>query len=158
MEECDYQIARLTDAFYEAYPDPPYKEILRKRKRGYQCLLFQSHYEYFVCIPYRTEIQHPYAYKFRNSLRSRCHASGLDYTKTVIIADLEYLDSEKMVIDHDEYKETVIQIERIKEEALEFLEDYIRYQTGDKFLHPREYFRRYQYSTLPYFDDILIKP
>jgi len=34
LPENDYQILRLTDAFYQAYPNPPYTEILKKRKRA----------------------------------------------------------------------------------------------------------------------------
>ena len=70
LPENDYQILRLTDAFYQAYPNPPYTEILKKRKRAYNCLLFQTHYNYFICIPYRSEVTHTYAYHFKNSKRS----------------------------------------------------------------------------------------
>ena len=51
LPENDYQILKLTDVFYQAYPNPPYKEILKKNQRAYNCLLFQSHYDYFICIP-----------------------------------------------------------------------------------------------------------
>ena len=44
LPENDYQILRLTDAFYNAYPNPPYKEILKKKQRAYNCLLLQTHY------------------------------------------------------------------------------------------------------------------
>ena len=65
-----------------------YKELLKKKERGYACLLIQSHYGYFICIPYRTEISHKYAYHFRKSSRSQEHRSGLDYTKIAIIKDI----------------------------------------------------------------------
>lgn len=48
----DYQVLNLTDKFFDNYPDPPYKEIVRKNNRPYNCLLLQSHYGYFICIPY----------------------------------------------------------------------------------------------------------
>ena len=32
LPENDYQILKLTDAFYKAYPNPPYTEILKKIK------------------------------------------------------------------------------------------------------------------------------
>ena len=66
--EIDYAVYSLSDRFYEKYPNPPYKELLKKKERGYACLLIQSHYGYFICIPYRTEISHKYAYHFRNRL------------------------------------------------------------------------------------------
>lgn len=59
LPENDFQILRLSDAFFIAYPNPPYTEILQKRERAYNCLLFQSNYDYFICIPFRTEITHP---------------------------------------------------------------------------------------------------
>ena len=32
LPENDYQILKLTDVFYNAYPNPPYKEILKKKE------------------------------------------------------------------------------------------------------------------------------
>ena len=37
LSENDYQILKLTDAFYKAYPNPPYREILKKKQRAYNC-------------------------------------------------------------------------------------------------------------------------
>ena len=114
LPENDYQILRLTDDFYNAYPNPPYKEILKKKQRAYNCLLFQTHYDYFICIPYRTEISHQYAFHFTTTARSKAHKSGLDYSKIVIIAKTEYIDSTDAIIDKDEFNETMVNLERIK--------------------------------------------
>lgn len=103
LPENDYQILRLTDTFYRTYPNPPYTEILKKNKRAYNCLLFQTHYDYFICIPYRSEIQHKYAFRFKNTRRSREHKSGLDYTKIVIITKNDYIDTKAALIDKDEF-------------------------------------------------------
>lgn len=151
FQESDYQILKLTDLFYEKYPNPPCKEILKKRQRAYNCLLFQTHYNYFICIPFRTEISHGYAYHFKHSERSRVHKSGLDYTKMVIINDTEYIDDVDAIIDRDEFVETVVNLERIKKEALDFLEDYMKHMKGIRVLHSSEFKRRYQYSPLKYF-------
>ncbi len=70
LPENDYQIIKLTDDFYNTYPNTPYIEILKKKQRAYNCILFQTHYGYFICVPYRTEISHKYAYHFKNSARS----------------------------------------------------------------------------------------
>ena len=91
LPENDYHILKLTDAFYQTYPNPPYREILKKKQRAYNCLLFQSHYNYFICIPYRSEISHKYAFHFSHTARSRKHKSGLDYSKIVIIEKTEYI-------------------------------------------------------------------
>lgn len=150
LPENDYQILRLTDAFYRVYPNPPYREILKKKQRAYNCLLFQSHYDYFICIPYRSEITHKYAYHFSNTTRSKAHRSGLDYSKIVIITKTEYIDTMDAIIDKDEFNETMVNLDRIKKEALNFVEDYVLHMSGVKELHKREFERRYAYSPLMY--------
>ena len=155
LPENDYHILKLTDAFYQAYPNPPYREILKKKQRAYNCLLFQSHYNYFICIPYRSEISHKYAFHFSHTARSRKHKSGLDYSKIVIIEKTEYIDSTDAIIDKEEFNETMINLEQIKMEALEFVEDYILHMNGMKKLHKREFDRRYLFSPLQYFHNEL---
>ncbi len=151
MAEYDYQILRLTSEFYNKYPNPPYCEILQKRNRSYNCLLFETHYDYFVCIPFRSEITHKYAYKFKHSKRSKKHKSGLDYSKMLIIKDASYIENKDSIIDKDEYNEVAININKIQKDALEFLGDYIAHCNGEKLLHSEEFERRYKYSPLKYF-------
>ena len=157
LPENDYQIMRLTDAFYNEYSGEIYREILKKRKRAYNCLLFESHYDYFICIPFRTEVSHKYAYHFKTSKRSRKHKSGLDYSKIIIVDKGQYLENRAAVIDKDEFKETMQHLEKIKKEALTFVEDYILHMKGIKLLHASEFDRRYRFSTLKYFHEILMK-
>ena len=145
----DYQILKLSDLFYQAYPHSKYREILIKNTRSYNCLLLQTHYDYFICIPYRTEINHNYAFLFTATKRSRSHKSGLDYTKIIIIKNPVYLDSATIaLIDKDEYIETVKNIDKISHSAMEFVEDNVNHHSGLSLLHPSEYRRRYQYSSL----------
>ena len=151
LPENDYQILRLTDEFYRAYPNPPYREILKKEQRAYNCLLFQSHYGYFICVPYRSEIHHKYAFRFSGTVRSKTHKSGLDYSKIVIITKTEYIGAKDALIDKDEFNETMIYLERIKKEALDFVEAYVAHMNGTRTLHKREFERRYNYSPLKYF-------
>ncbi|WP_456110916.1 type III toxin-antitoxin system TenpIN family toxin [Roseburia inulinivorans] len=148
----DYQVLNLTNQFYLDYPDPPYKEIVRKNNRPYNCLLLQSHYGYFICIPYRSHIKHKYSYKFKNSKRSKRTNSGLDYTKIVIIKDLNYLGAVDAIVDTDEYKETRDNINYIKKDVQEYVDDYIEYinETSDKYTQ-KSFKRAYGYSTLQYF-------
>lgn len=148
----DYQILNLTDQFYSDYPAKPYDELIRKNSRPYNCLLLQSHYGYFICIPYRSHINHPYAYKFKNSIRSKSTKSGLDYSKIVIISHNEYISDTNAVIDRDEYKETRDKIEYIKNDAQKYIDDYVDYLSGKLTKYDsREFERKYQYSTLKYF-------
>lgn len=151
LPDCDSQILKLTDLFYKTYPNPPCLEILKKQQRAYNCILFQTHYDYYICVPYRTEIGHTFAYHFKNSKRSRAHKSGLDYTKIVIINKNEYVDSKDALVDKDEYNETMMNHDRIKGEALEFVEDYVAHMNATRVLHQREFQRRYGYSSLKYF-------
>jgi len=151
LPENDFQILKLTDDFYIDYPNPPYTEILEKRRRAYSCIVFQTHYDFFIAVPYRTEISHAYSFRFKTSARSRKHKSGLDYTKIVILGKTLYLDNKGAMIDHDEYKETIMNIERIKREALVFVEDYMAHMNGSQKLHSKEFMRRYGYSPLKYF-------
>ena len=151
LPENDYQILKLTPLFYEKYLKPSHTEILQKNSRAYNCLLFQTHYDYFIAVPYRSEITHKYAYHFKYSKRSRKHKSGLDYTKIVILDKTEYLDTKDAIIDKDEYNETVKNFETIKEQVLKYVEDYIGQQKGEKVLDEKEFQRRYRFSTLKYF-------
>ena len=151
LPENDYQILKLTDDFYNTYPNPPYIEILEKKQRAYNCILFQTHYGYFICVPYRTEISHKYAYHFKNSARSIMHKSGLDYTKIVLITDIRFIDTQDALIDKDEYNETMVNLEKIKAEALAFVEEYVSHIKGEQLLHPKEFKRRYLFSPLKYF-------
>lgn len=151
LPESDFQILKLTDDFYKAYPNPPYREILQKRQRAYNCVLFQTHYDYYICVPYRSEISHKYAYLFKKSARSMKHRSGLDYTKIVIISKGEYIGSIDALVDQDEFNETMINLRRIKREALKYVEDYVAHMKGLKVLSSQEFNRRYYFSTLKYF-------
>ncbi|MBS5065079.1 MAG: hypothetical protein KHZ58_15020 [Hungatella hathewayi] len=150
-KEYDFRIRALTEAFYHTYPDPPFKEILKKKRRAYNCLLLPTQDTFFICIPYRTEIAHPYAYHFTSSLRSREHKSGLDYTKMVLIRKKEFIADSDTVIDQDEYVETRNNIDRIQKEAFQFLDDYRNHQKGVILLHKSEFERRYKFSPLKYF-------
>ncbi len=153
--EYDFQIYRLTDDFYNIYPQSQYPEILDNRARPYNCIVFALSYNYYICIPYRTEISHSHAFHFRKSQRSIRHKSGLDYTKMIIVKNSDFIDPSASVVDNDEYIETITHIVRIKDEAFNFLETYKKHITGEVILHPSEFNRRYSFSTLKYFHEEL---
>lgn len=148
----DYQVLNLTTKFYDDYPDPPYGEIVRKDARPYNCLLIQSHYDYFICIPYRSNVTHKYGYKFKYSARSRRTNSGLDYTKIIIIKNLNYIGASDAIVDTDEYRETRYNIKYIKNDSQIYIDDYIEHILGKSTKYDaREFQRAYGYSTLKYF-------
>ncbi|MBQ8946997.1 MAG: hypothetical protein IJ058_09310 [Lachnospiraceae bacterium] len=156
MDVYDHQVLKLTPEFYLDYPNPPYTEIELKPNRRYNCLIIQSHYDYFICIPFRSQVRHKYAYHFRNSARSRIGKSALDYSKSVIIRNTEYIDTNPGIIDSDEYAEMMRNMDRIVDEVLKYVDDYVSYQKMlEDHISEQEYLRRYKYSTLRYFHDIL---
>lgn len=151
-------IRRLSSLFYTTYPRTEYPEILEKEDRPYNCVLvnFPELNSISMCIPYRSNISHKYAYHFRNSRRSRNMRSGLDYTKIIIISNLNFIDSAEGVIDTDEYRETVEYYSSIKEEAIKFVNDYIDYyKNKEARISGQEFRRRYGFSPLKYFHDEL---
>ena len=151
-DKFDYQIYRLSDSFYLDYPNDQYPELLEKNVRPYSCLLLETKYDYFICVPYRTEIHHNYAYKFKNSLRARKHHSGLDYSKMIIIKDLSYIDSQNpALVDQDEYNETRIHIAKITDHANAYLDGYLNHYNGIHVLPQATFRRKYKYTTLQYF-------
>lgn len=152
----DYQVLNLTEEFYNDYPNPPYNEIIRKGTRPYNCLLIQSHYGYFICIPYRSHVNHKYSYRFKYSERSKRVHSGLDYTKIIIIKNTDYIGVSNAVVDADEYKETRDNIEYINNDSQTYIDDYVEYVLGKSSKYDKREFQRvYGFSTLKYFHNEL---
>lgn len=69
----------------------------------------------------------------------------------MIIKDSSLLSSDKAIIDDDEYNETIMNIDRITEEALQYVDTYISHINGTHPLHGKDYERSYRFSTLKYF-------
>lgn len=152
----EFEVKVLSQTFYNDYPHKKYNEILNKKARPYTCIMFEIDDGTFVCIPYRSKITHKYAFKFHKSVRSKKSKSGLDYTKMVLITNREYIDAEPAIIDKDEYNETIKNINRIKREAFEFIEEYIKYIKKKSSLSSQEITRRYSFCTLKYFHKELL--
>lgn len=138
----------LSKNFYRDYGN--FKEILTNEKRSYNCLVLEKKEEYFICIPFRSEINHKYAYLFKNSNRSKEHHSGLDYTKIVLIQDKNYIGS-KGLVDNDEYVEMMQNIQKINKEVNDYIDGYLEYILTNNIKD----LKKYKYTTLKYFHDIL---
>lgn len=151
----DYQILKLTDKFYKDYPKELYPELLLKPGRSYTCLLIQSHYGYFICIPYRTNIRHKNAFLFKGTKRSRRFSSGLDYSKIVIAKNSDYIDNKSSTVDKDEFLATIKNLEKIKNESLNYVDTYVNHYKGVHILTRKEFSRKYKMSTLQYFHEEL---
>lgn len=148
----------ITKAFIHDYPLSLYPELMYKQGRPYNCLLVDLHCNYLICIPYRSHINHNNAFHFKNSIRSKQNKSGLDYSKMLIIQNSAYLCATHVTIDQDEYKETIVNIKKIVKEAIQYLDDYVNHHNKIKVLNYHEYNRRYKFTTLQYFHNILKLP
>ncbi|MDO4936272.1 MAG: hypothetical protein Q4E42_06450 [Phascolarctobacterium sp.] len=149
------QIYLLSQKFLDDYPNDKYPELMNKQGRPYSCLLIDLHEEYFICIPFRSHINHKNAYMFTKSKRSKQTHSGLDYSKVVLIKKSAYFSNKNAIVDQDEYSETMTNIKRIVSEIVTYIDGYTGYVKGNITLHKREFERLYKYSTLKYFHDIL---
>ncbi len=92
---------------------------------------------------------------FKNTQRSMQKKSRLDYSKIVLIKDHDYLDNTRAVVDQDEYKETVTHLPIIVSDVIDYVLKYKNHVNGTAPLHPKEFERKYKFSTLPYFHDVL---
>lgn len=146
----------LSAKFIQDYSASTYPELMHKQGRPYTCLLIDSHDDYFICVPFRSDIRHNNAFMFRGTKRSQTKNSGLDYSKIVLIKDSDYIDSStKAVVDQDEYGQMKQNLSTIAQEATDYVDTYIGHINGSAPLHPRAFSRRYRFSTLPYFHDIM---
>ena len=153
--EYDFEINLLSQKFINDYPLSSFPELMYKDGRPYNCLLVDTHADYFICIPFRTSVPHKNSYHFKDTQRSRLSQSGLDFSKIAIISNSDYIDNKKAIVDQDEYNETVKNISKIVSQAVKYVDTYINHINGTKTISAEQYARLYQYSTLPYFHDIL---
>jgi hypothetical protein len=154
--EYDSDVYLLSSKFIDAYPSCSYPELMHKQGRPYACLLIDTHDGYFICVPFRSSISHKNAFMFVGTKRSKRARSGLDYSKAVLITTLDYLDSTtRAIVDPDEYTEMIKNLPVIVREVLDYIDTYINHINGSAPIHPREFARKYQFSTLPYFHDIM---
>lgn len=153
----DLKLSLLSSKFIQDYPPDIYPELMHKRGRPYTCLLIDSHNDYYICIPFRSSIHHKNSFMFTSTIRSRKTKSGLDYSKIVTIRDIHYFDSSTAaVVDQDEYAEMIRNISIIVQESTHYVNTYLNHISGTAPIHPKAFARKYQYSTLPYFHDIII--
>ena len=77
-------VYQLTQDFMNDYPEASYPELMHKLGRPYSCLLVDTHYDYYICIPFRSHINHKNSFMFHGTQRSMRSKSGLDYTKIIL--------------------------------------------------------------------------
>ncbi len=154
--EFDSDLYLLSSKFIYDYPLSLYPEIMYKSGRPYTCLLIDTHDDFFICVPFRSDIHHNNAFLFTGTARSRKSRSGLDYSKIIIIKDSDYIDSTTpAIVDQDEYTEMIRNLPKIVQEANDYVDTYINHINGVSPIHPRQFDRKYRFSTLTYFHSIM---
>lgn len=144
--EKSFTINVLSQKFYNDYDNINYPEIENKDNRPYLVLLILIDNNKFA-LPFRTNIRHNYAYKFKNSDRNTQSVTGIDFTKAVIVNNPDYIDYQT-TIDNKEYVELSNKYYFIINKFKKYLNDYIDFCNK----YTNEYqARKYQYTTLKYF-------
>ena len=146
------ELRKLSSKFYKDFPHTKYPEMESKSERPYVVLLVEINGIRFA-IPLRTNIRHSYCYKFRTSDRETDSVTGIDYSKAVVISDDSYLGQETDINDK-EYLELQEKVYFIVSKFRKYVEGYIDYKKKGGNEHVA---KRYQYSTLQYFDEFLLQ-
>lgn len=142
----NYKINYLTEQFYIDYDKANYPEIESKSDRPYMVMLIRVENNTFA-VPFRTRITHKNSYRFTNTSRVTDKATGLDFTKAVIVNDSKYIGAPARV-DDSEYNELDINHYIIIKRFKKYVNRYIKYKKG---LLPSQVAGDYKYSTLKYF-------
>lgn len=146
----EYEIRQLSPSFYSFYPASLYPEVLRKKGRPYDVIVFESKDDYYVCVPFRTRLKHNRGFHFFSKPLINGDNPGLDYSKMLIIKDGKYIGN-AVLIDSLQMACFNANIAQIQRGIFDYLEGYINHMKGTNILHTREFNRRYQYTTLKYF-------
>ena len=146
-----FELRKLSQSFYNDYPSDSYPEMEQKLQRPYVVLLVRIN-ELKFAIPLRTNIRHSFCYKFKKSDRETDSTTGIDYSKAVVIKKESYL-SENTDINDKEYLELQEKGFFIVKQFKKYVDGYISFKKhgGNEFVA-----RKYVFSTLKYFDDVLL--
>ncbi len=60
----------LSKKFIQDYPPADYPEIMYKNGHPYTCLLIDTHIDFLICVPFRSDIKHSNAFLFSGTARS----------------------------------------------------------------------------------------
>lgn len=136
----------LSPQFYER--NSKNTEILAKQNRPYLVLLLEYRGLKFA-IPFRSNIQHTYAYKFQGT-DAQSKSSGLDFSKSVLIAKDDEIGMAAHLISA-ERKELLKNFRTIVEKFQAYIDDFIEGLKKEP-LHPK-----YNLSSLIFYRETLLK-
>lgn len=146
------ELRKMSDLFYKTFSKHLFPEIEHKIGRPYVVLVVKIN-NFRFAIPLRTNIRHSYCYKFKTSDRKTESKTGIDFSKAVIIDNDNFL-GEKTYINNKEYVELRNKAFFILKKFKKYVQDYINFKKhgGNEYIA-----KRYKYSTLQYFDKILLR-
>ncbi len=142
-----FTLNKLSMDFYTDYNSVKYPEIEFKPSRPYVVMVVEIDGNRFA-LPLRTNIRHNFCYKFKNTGRDTDSSTGIDFSKAVVVNDQKYI-GEPTTIDNKEYVELMNKFYFVIKKFRQYLEGYINYRKngGNEYVA-----RRYQFTTLKYFD------
>ena len=146
-----FELRKLSEEFYNDFPAELFPEMEHKENRPYIVLLVKVNGLTFA-IPFRTNIRHSFCYKFKNSDRITSSSTGIDFSKAVVINKETYLGDETDINDK-EYIELQSKYFFIINKFKNYVQGYLSLKQNKS----NEYLeKRYKFSTLKYFDDMLL--
>lgn len=144
----DFSINLLSKNFYNDYVCNIYTEMELKPSRPFLVFIIKVDNHNFA-IPFRTNIKHPYCYKFKNTSRNTNSSTGLDFSKAVLVDNPNYIGP-KANIDKQEFKELNSKFKFISTKFERFYNKYKKIMNNPS-TYPTEYFSLKKYSTLKYY-------
>ena len=142
----NYEIRHLSNIFKIEYPENLYPEFENKAKRPFVVFLVEIDNHIFA-IPFRTNMNHKYGFKFSESNLNTRSSTGLDFTKAVLVDNTKLL-GEKVRIDSKEFKKLNKKCLFIKNQFEKYYYNYKKYVKGEL---NNKLSEAYKYSTLKYF-------
>ena len=141
-----YQLKYLSDYFYTKYPSDRYPEFENKPARPYVVFLIKID-DHLFAIPFRTNMNHKYGYKFKSTGRATHTTTGLDFTKAVLVDDALLLGNDA-TIDDKEFLELDKKHYFIQSKFEKYYYDYKKYLNGELNVYQE---KAYKYTTLKYY-------
>ena len=132
----------LSAKFYDTYSHC--EEILKKTNRPYACLTIELDGLLFA-VPFRHHIRHPHAFYTIGE-------AGLDYTKSVIITDSQFLSDDRPSIENKEFAIIKRNEQKIRYGLSKYINQYKRSMKHRN--NPRSE-NILKFSTLKYFEEYL---
>ena len=144
-----YDIVKLNSSFFLKYPKDIYPEIERKPSRIVNLVVFETSYDYYVAVPFRSYIKHNAMFPL-GPYRNDGSRPGLDYSKILIITD-ELDIGPQTTSDSKQMSVFNSNIVTIAYEVYKYIDDYKKHISGIKQMGSNRFNRLYRFSTLKYF-------